>query len=318
MKDEIWFKALDALDDELLAEAGVLLTAQKPRRRKVTVRRWMTAAALICLLLSLCGNVFAVAWVQEREEQLAAQEDFYLRYLTESAQDLRQDEFDAERFFAALESTDTETVYIAINRLVECYNDPALRERAIGAITPFLKSRSEMVAASAERALSILCGTFDADGVCRLADGGALFTLYPGLYGGSDSTLWRIQDGVLTEWWSRDEPYQYVTNLVLSPDRQKVAICLASGKSGFLIVVDFETGRMSGELLNTTLAQVRAENGMQAHVRADFETYSFAEQVRWIDTETIAFDAELYFAPEGETAAVSVVYHTKTASLEIQ
>ncbi|MBQ8144196.1 MAG: hypothetical protein IJ042_05325 [Butyricicoccus sp.] len=318
MKDEIWFKALDALDDELLEEAGVLLTAQKPHRRKIAVRRWLTVAALICLLFSLCGNVFAVAWVQEREEQLAEQEDFYLRYLTESTQDLRQDEFDAERFFAALESTDTETVYIAINRLVECYNDPALRERAIGAITPFLESRSEMVAASAERVLSVLRGTFDADGVCRLADGGALFTLYPGLDGGSDSTLWRIQGGVLAKWWSMEDPYQYVTELVLSPDGQKAAVCLVSGKSGFLIVIDFETGKVSGELVNTILAQVRAGKGMRAHVRADFETYSSIDRVRWIDAETLAFVADMYFAPEGETETVSVVYHTKTLYLEIQ
>lgn len=317
MRKVFWNSALDVLDDELIEEAGALLLEPKPRRRKLGFSRWLTAAALICLLISLCGNAFAVVWVQEREAQLAEQEDFYLCYLTESAQDLRQETFEPERFFAALESTDTETVYIAINRLVECYNDPVLRERAIEAITPFLQSSSEMIVSSAERVLSVLRGSFDADGVCRLADGGALFTLYPGMDGGSDSTLWRIRDDVLTKWWDMNEPYRYVAEIVPSPDGRKAAVCFASGKSGFLIVFDFEKGLVSGELLHTALLQHRAACGMPLKVRADFETYSFADSITWQDTDVLTFDAELYFASEGETAEASAVYRTEDMTLEL-
>lgn len=318
MKNEFLEKAMDVLDDDLIEEAASFLErAPQPRKRGIR-RRWLTLAAAICMALSLCGNVLAVAWVREREEQLAAQEDFYLRYLTESTRNLRQDTFDAEVFFEALDSPSTEVVYVAINRLAECYNDPALRQRAIDAIEPFVDSASNMVAQSAERVLTILNETFDADGICRLADGSVLFTLYPGLDGGDDCTLWRIEDGVLTAWWEMQEPYCYVTDLILSPDREKVAVCLASNKSGFLIVTDFTGGSVSGELVNTALAQYRAEHAQRISVRADFETYSWPENVTWQDEDTLCFDADLYLAPEGDTAAVQAVYHVSIGGFEIK
>lgn len=318
MKNELLQKALDELDDDLIEEAGSLLEHAPQTRRRGLRRYWLTIAAVICLTLSLCGNVVAVAWVREREEQLVAQEDFYLRYLTDSTRNLRQDAFDAEAFFEALDSSSTEVVYVAINRLVECYNDPALRQRAIDAIEPFVDSASGMVAQSAERVLAILNETFDADGICRLADGSVLFTLYPGLDGGDNCTLWRIEDGVLTAWWEMQEPYRYVTDLILSPDREKIAICLASNKSGFLIVADFAGGSIGGELVNTALMQYRAEHAQPISVRADFETYSWPENIAWQDEDTLCFDAGLYLASEGDTAAVQAVYHVSSGSLEMK
>lgn len=136
--------------------------------------------------------------------------------------------------------------------------------------------------------------------------------------GGDNCTLWRIEDGVLTAWWEMQEPYRYVTDLILSPDREKIAICLASNKSGFLIVADFAGGSIGGELVNTALMQYRAEHAQPISVRADFETYSWPENIAWQDEDTLCFDAGLYLASEGDTAAVQAVYHVSSGSLEMK
>ncbi|MBR3867226.1 MAG: hypothetical protein IKM54_05495, partial [Butyricicoccus sp.] len=73
----------------------------------------------------------------------------------------------------------------------------------------------------------------------------------------------------------------------------------------------------SGELMHTVLAAVRAQDGLPAHIRADFETYSFAERVRWTAQGSLAFDAALYFAPEGTDGQRTVIYHPDSGSLEI-
>lgn len=317
MKRELWVQAMNELPDEWIEEAGMLLEEQ-PASRSRGRHRWLRIFAAACLAASLCGNVFAYGWIQNREEQIAQQKDLYLRYLTEAAQDLRADVFDAERFFAALDSTDDETVYIAVNRLAACYNDPVLRERAAEAVEPFMNSPSRMIADSAKRVSAVLREDFDAAGIVRLPDGGAVFTLYPGLDGGDAAVLWRIEDGVLSEWWSFEAPYRYITDLLISPDGKKLAVCLASGKSGFLVVIDFESDKVSGELINTVLADVRARNGMQPHVRADFETYSFAEQVHWTGQGTLAFDAALYFAPEGVTEVRPAEYDPGAGCLAVE
>lgn len=320
MKRELWNKALDELDDSMIEEAGRLLDKPRAKRRHITLHRWAVLAAALCLLLSLGGNVLAVAWVQEREAQLAAQEDFYVRLVDAEMRDLREDAFDAEKFFSALDSSDTETVYIAVNRLVECYNDPALRARAIEAVAPFVDSASEMVAQSARRVLSILNETYDDGGVFVMADGSVVFTLFPGLEESgaySDSTLWRIQDGVLDVYWALDEPYRVTQQIVPSPDGKKLAIQMASNKSAFLFIEDFVDGLVSPELMNSTLMTARAARGMPLLVRVDFETYSWPEELRWLDGDTLAFDAALYFAPEGETADASVVYRFSDRALDV-
>ena len=104
MKRELWMQALEELPDEWLEEAGTALEVSGGVRRRGR-HRWLRIIAAACLILSLCGNVFAVAWVRSRGEQLAQQEDFYLRYLTEAAQDLRSDTFDAETRPSILRST---------------------------------------------------------------------------------------------------------------------------------------------------------------------------------------------------------------------
>lgn len=319
MKHELWNKALDELDDGMIEEAGRLLAAPRAKRRHITLHRWAVLAAALCLMLSLGGNVLAVAWVQEREAQLAAQKDFYVRLVDAEMRDLREDAFDAEKFFSALDSSDTETVYIAVNRLVECYNDPALRARAIEAVAPFADSASEMVAQSARRVLAILRETYDDDGVFVMADGSVVFTLFPGLESGyySDSTLWRIQDGVLDVYWALDEPYRVTQQIVPSPDGKKLAIQMASNKSAFLFIEDFVDGVVSPELMNSTLMTARAQRGMPLLVRVDFETYSWPENLRWLDSDTLAFDAGLYFAPEGETADASAVYRLSDRALDV-
>ena len=310
-------QAMDELPNQWIEEAGAVLE-EKRMVRSFGKHRWLRIAAAACLILSLCGNVFAYGWIQNREEQIARQKNFYLRDLTEAARDLRAEEFDAERFFAALDSSDDETVYIAVNRLVECYNDPVMRERAAEAAAAFEDSASQMIADSARRVTAVLRETFDAEGIIRLPDGGVLFTLYPGLDGGDAAVLWRIENGVLSKWWTFEEPYRYITDLIQSPNGEKLAVCLASGKSGFLIVIDFETGKVSGELINTALASVRAGNGMQPHVRADFETYSFAEQVHWSGQGTLVFEAELYFAPEDAEETRLAEYDPDTGRLKIE
>lgn len=40
-------------------------------------------------------------------------------------------QYDADKFLHALKSDNEEYVYIAINRLVECFNDQKLREKAL-------------------------------------------------------------------------------------------------------------------------------------------------------------------------------------------
>ena len=319
MKRELWNKAMDELDDSMLEEAGRLLDAPRAKRRHITVHRWAVFAAALCLMLSLGGNVLAVAWVQEREAQLAAQEDFYIRHMDAGLRNLREDGFDAEKFFSALDSSDTMAVYIAVNRLAECYNDPELKARAIEAVTPFADSASEMVAQSARRVLCILRDTYEDDGVFVMANGDVVFTLFPGLEDGgcSDSTIWRIQDGVLDVYWEMGEPYRGTQQIVPSPDKKKLAIQMVSNKSAFLFIEDIVDGTGSPELMNSTLMTARAQLGMGLLVRTDFETYSWPSGLHWVDGDTLAFDAELYFAPEGDTAAASAVYRFSDRALDV-
>ena len=85
----------------------------------------------------------------------------YMRYITAEDTELfslpdEEVEFDADKFFTALNSKNDYEVYIAINRLIECYNDEELKTKALNAIKPFKNDNREKIAEAAEFAIDIL------------------------------------------------------------------------------------------------------------------------------------------------------------------
>ena len=60
----------------------------------------------------------------------------------------------------ALESNDNKSIYIAINRLVETFNAPYERQKALEAIKPFMQDDNEKIRKAAKFAVAILSGTF--------------------------------------------------------------------------------------------------------------------------------------------------------------
>ena len=76
------------------------------------------------MISSFCFTAFGKADVKDNE--------MYMRYITKEDTELfslpnEEIEFNADKFFTALNSSNDYEVYIAINRLIECYNDSELK-----------------------------------------------------------------------------------------------------------------------------------------------------------------------------------------------
>ena len=85
----------------------------------------------------------------------------------------------ADALFTVLKSDNVYNQYIAVNRMVELYNDPELRARAVEVLQPFLSSEEPKLAESSAFALDILEQKFDSPvALQKWGDNGIYFTLF--------------------------------------------------------------------------------------------------------------------------------------------
>lgn len=299
-----WAELLNDLDADLLAESSQ--PQLSPARRGHSWYKGLAAVLALALLLSCSSLAWAVNSLKQQNNE------FYLRYITpdmlaldtDSSEDITQQ---PERIFAALASDDMYYQYIAINRLVELYNEPDLRARAVKELQPFLQSSEPKLADAAAFALDILQDDFSDPRLCHMADGRIFFTLYNDYSDyGSYNQIWQIMDGELTRYTSFLEPLYYIKELLPSPDGRLLAVTLSSNKSYFALVIDAENGYVSSELLGSARALWASRLAQQgvvnrsAVIRIDHETYNGCQDLRWLDNTTLGFTAHLCY-DDGDT-----------------
>lgn len=302
MNSKELFKQIGNIDDELIVEAETAATHPKSWTRK----RFVIVAAALCLLICGSVTVSAYSYIQNKEKEL------YIRYLSSiDINTLENDQaaFNADKFFAALKSGDAYSQYIALNRLVECFNDEELRSRAIRAIEPFLSNEQEKLAAAARFSLDILTQAYESEQLYKLADGSIIFTLFHNYSDyGSYNELWRIQDGQLEKYFTFTDPSAYIKNIQLSPGKNRLAIVTNSNKSEYLVILDAVAGRVSPELVNSARIKHGTAKGYEVWQSIDNETYSGVENLAWANDNELLFDAYLAYNGAEIVDAVSANY----------
>ena len=289
-------EVLNDIDDDLLAEA-----VRFHKNRKAALMRTILLAAVLGLLLACSGLALAVSDLSR------ANSEFYLRTL--SPEDLAMGD-NIKMAFDGLKSADMLTRYVAINSLLETYNDPSARQRAIKAVTPFLNDPGPKLAEAADFVLDILQEKFESSYLAHLADGSIMFADFPAYSDyGSNNQLWRIDpDGELVRYMSFSGAMNYIGGLLPSPDGQLLAVELNSYKSSFIVVVDVIEGYVSPELIDTARIRWGVLNDRPVQQRIDYENYSNYSNLRWLDNDTLAFDGYLSYNGAAFVDSVAVTY----------
>ena len=152
---------LAEVDQELVVEA--LPEQGRQKAAKQPPFNWYKGLAAV-LAMALVFSCSTLAWAMNslQQEQETTRE-FYLRHLTpDQLEDveLYGEELNVvqqpEVLFESLNSGDMYKQYIAINRMVELYNAPELRARAVQELQPFLSNAEPKLAEAAAFALDIL------------------------------------------------------------------------------------------------------------------------------------------------------------------
>lgn len=316
---------LAEVDQELVVEA--LPEQGRQKAAKQPPFNWYKGLAAV-LAMALVFSCSTLAWAMNslQQEQETTRE-FYLRHLTpDQLEDveLYGEELNvvqqSEVLFESLNSGDMYKQYIAINRMVELYNDPALRARAVQELQPFLSNPEPKLAEAAAFALDILEQRFESPLLCKMADGSIFFTLFNDYSDyGSYNQLWRIKDGRLESYITFFDPMMYITDLLPSPDGKLLAVSLCSNKSNFVVVINFIDSHFSSELIGSSRALWACQSDEErfADIRIDHETYSGCGNLRWLDNETLEFDAALSYNHTDIVDDVRVVYNYRSDEYKI-
>lgn len=252
MKREELYKEIGLIDEDLIEAAE---HSGMEKRRKRLSKRWVVLIACLVLYSSTSTVLLATDFYKNQNTEP------YIRYLTADDLELAPTaSYDAEKFIQALKSENNESVYIAINRLVESFNDGKLREKALRELQPFLTIDNPKIADAAAFAVDILSESYRSPYVIKLADGSIMFTLFNHYSDyGSHNVLWRIKDNVLEEYFSFSAPSMYIKEIIPSPNRKLIAVVTCSNKSEFVQIINVEEGRTSPELVESA----RVNHGAQ-------------------------------------------------------
>lgn len=315
MNNKDLFKELGNIEDSLISEAE---TYKKAFNFK-TPRKVIVLAAVLALFISFSSIAFAFSYVQTKENEL------YIRYLTPVEINLPEqigkqyEKFDAETFFKVLKTDNTYAQYIAINRLVECFNNEKLRGTAINEIRPFLNNSEPKISDASEFIIDILSKTYSDERLYKLADGSIIFTLFNDYSDyGSHNELWQIKDGKLNKYLSLSSPSSYITKILLSPDKTKLAVGTGSNKSSYLIIVDPINGFVSHELVGSARIIYGARKSYEVLQRIDNETYSGMDNISWENDELLSFDAHLPYNNGEIVESVSVKYDLSKKTFDMR
>jgi len=255
-------------------------------------------------------------------------EEFYWRTIdgeTIAEVDYFIAQYGADALFEGLKTSNIYSQYYCINRLVEFYNDGEIRARAIKEITPFLASRNETVKDGAEFALSVLNEKFDGPYILNVAGGARVFALCNNYSDyGSLNELWIIKRGKLTKLCSFSGISHYIDRfepIRLSPDNRKIAVQTCSRRSTSINVVYLRDGKIGPELMLMALNKIAADNPDYANTYSEATAYfggeySYGGDIRWLDGNTLEFEAHLAYNFGDIVEHVKVKYNVRENTME--
>ncbi|MEK4352966.1 hypothetical protein MKX41_19190 [Paenibacillus sp. FSL R5-0475] len=311
MKKEDLFKEIGLIDENLIEAAGHNGTE---KRKKGISKKWVILVACLVLYSSTASALLATEYYKNQNSEP------YIRYL--NAEDMELEpatQYDAEKFLHALKSDNNEYVYIAINRLVESFNDPTLRVKALKELQPFIKNENQKIADAAAFAVDILSKSYRSPYIVKLADGSMIFTLFNNYSDyGSQNVIWKIKDNVLKEYLSFSAPSMYITKMIPSPNHKLIAIVTCSNKSNFVQISNIEEGMTSPELIESARVKYGAQKELDTWIRTDHENYSYADNLVWKDNDTLVFEGSLAYQNTEIIENVTVKYQFSKKIIEVK
>jgi len=310
MKKEELYREIGLIEENLIEaakESGV------EKKKKSISKKWTVLVACLVLYSSTSTALLATEYYKNQNIEP------YIRYITaENMELLPVTQYDAEKFLQALKSDNNEYVYIAINRLVESFNNQKMREKALKEIMPFLDSNNPKIADAAAFAIDILSKSYESPYIVKLADESMIFTLFNNYSDyGSQNVIWRIKDNALKEYRSFSSPSMYITNIIPSPNKKLVAIVTASNKSEFIQIMDIEEGMTSPELVESARVKYGAQQQLDTWIRLDHESYNSVANIVWKDNDTLEFDGSLAYQNTELIANVTVAYQFSKKVMEV-
>jgi hypothetical protein len=311
MKKEDLFKEIGWIDENLIEAAkhnGI------EKRKKGISKKWVILVACLVLYSSTASALLATEYYKNQNSEP------YIRYL--KAEDMELEpatQYDAQKFLHALKSDNNEFVYIAINRLVECFNNQQLRVKALKELQPFLKNENQKIADAAAFAVDILSKSYKSPYIVKLADGSMIFTLFNNYSDyGSQNVIWRIKDNKLNEYFSFSTPSMYIKKMIPSPNHKLVAIVTCSNKSDFIQISNIEEGMISPELIESARVKYGAQKEIDTWIRTDHENYSNADNLVWKNNDTLEFEGSLAYQNTEIIENVTVKYQFSKKIIEVK
>lgn len=304
------FKEIGKIDEALIEKA--LVSGSEVRKKKYS-KKWIALVASLVLYCSTSTILLAAAYYKDQNPEP------YIRYLTAESMDLMPPpQFEAEKFLNALKSDNNEAIYIAINRLVETYNDEKWRTHAIKEIQPFLKNENEKIADAATFALDILTKRFQSPYITKLNNGTMVFTLFNNYSDyGSQNVLWKIEADELDTFGSFTAPSMYITDIIASPNKKLIAVVTSSNKSEFVEVINVEERMTSPEIIESARVKYGAQIGLDTWIRADHENYNSLLNITWKDDTTLEVEASLAYENTAVIENVRIVYESSNKIMEV-
>lgn len=314
MNEKDLLNALGNIDDKIIEECN---NSNFKKHNSNKIKLILIAAVIIILT----GNsVLAIGRLKNENMGL------YIHILTPDYLELEfdNDEIVSEnekydKFFNALNSDNDYYKYIAINRLIEGYNDKEIKEKAIKEISKFMNYEEEKIADSAKFALDILTDSFTNENIYHLSDGSVIFTLFNNYSDfGSYSEIWQIKDGVLNSFWKYNDPSKYISKILVSEDKNLFAVETSSNKSSFLNIFDPINGYVSDELIGSSRVLYGQKTNKDVRIRLDSENYCSIEEFYWKDNNILSYKAVMTTDNYETHENIYGEYNFKTKELNIE
>ena len=309
--------------DSALREMHMSPTLKDSIQRKISSRgkkhiRPMIAMGAACLCIVLAVTALAANAVQNYTME------FYLRYLSiekMAVADAEAQQYGPDIYLKGLESDDIYEQYFSINKLVEYYNEESIRQKAVKAISPFLDNPEQKLKQAASLALSILNKTYDNPNIYHLDEEVKIFTLFPDYSDyGSHNEIWMIKDGILSKFYSFQEPNMYITSIIPSPDGKLFAVSTCSNKSSYLVIFDSARTTVSPELIDSARLRLAQDRQLTVWERIDHENYTGLnpKDISWLSNDILSFQADLSYNGAEIVIPAAVTYHFSSKQLTIE
>ncbi|MBC8587767.1 copper amine oxidase N-terminal domain-containing protein [Paratissierella segnis] len=248
--------------------------------------------------------------------------DFYWRHIDDDimeAVDNLVEKHGVDVLFKGLESTNIYSQYYCINRLVEYYNENDIRISAIEKITPFLNSSNTKLKDGAEFAISVLTKKFDSPYIVNVDENTKIFALFNDYSDyGSYNELWIIRNDKLSKLHSFSNSQDYIDRgekIQVSPSKDKIAVQTSSRRSSSINIIDLNSGEISPELMKLAIEKVAKDNKDYNNTYPDGR-YSWGSNLKWVDNNTLEFEAGLSYNFMEIIENVIVKYDVLNNSLE--